>query len=55
MLYWGVRMRFEGQEIVYIFETKLQAEYYLHLIPRLMVDGNKMVDGIKSARLVPII
>lgn len=54
MQLWGVRAKFEGREIVFAFEHKIQAEYFLILIPQLMVDGNAMVDGIKSARLVPI-
>lgn len=54
MQYWGIRMRFEGYEVVYAFVQRIQAEYFITLIPQLMVDGNAMVEGIKSARLIPI-
>lgn len=55
MHYWGVRMRFKGREVVLQFGSLFQAEYYLHLIPIMIMDGNPMVDGIISARLVPIL
>ena len=54
MQLWGVRLRFEGYELVYAFHHRIQAEHYLILIPQLMIDGNAMVEGVKSARLVPV-
>jgi hypothetical protein len=55
MQYWGVRMRFENREVLYLFSSRFQAEYYLIMIPAFMVSKNRMVRGIKSARLIPIL
>jgi hypothetical protein len=48
-------MKFKSREVIYIFGSRFQAEYYLAMIPIFMVSENKMVDGIKSARLIPIL
>ena len=49
---WGVRLNFGPLGYEYMtLGSKWQAEYFLHLMPQMMVDGNAMVEGIQSARL----
>lgn len=55
MQYWGVRMRFRDREVVMLFGSHFQAEYFIALIPQMMVSKNPMVKGVISARLVPIL
>lgn len=54
MIIWGVRLRYIDGEKVLILGSRAQAEFYIHMIPQLMVWGNKEVEGVISARIVSI-
>lgn len=52
---WGVRLKFSNNsEKVLVLGSRLQAEFYIHMIPMLMVSNNKEVEGVISARIVSI-
>jgi hypothetical protein len=52
---WGVLLKFkDGSERLELFgRNHFQAEFFLHLIPQMMVDKNPMVTDLASATLMP--
>jgi len=54
MKLWGVRLRFDDCEKVLVLGSRIQAEFYITMIPQLMVWENVEVAGCRSARIVPV-
>ena len=46
-----VIMTFRDRQTVLPFTHPVSAEVYMHLLPQMIVDGNKDVEGLVSARL----
>lgn len=51
---WGVRLKFDDREEVLVLGSRFQAEFYIHMIPQLMVWEVQEVIGCRSARIVPV-
>lgn len=55
MKLWGVRLRFQNnRESVMVLGSRVQAEYYIALIPQLMIWDIDDVKGLISAKIVSV-
>lgn len=56
-MFYGVRLRYKSsaKEKILVFTSWYAADFYIIMIPAMMVAGNPEVDDVKSACIIPLL